>query len=239
MRGRVAIAFGLLSLAGLVRAVSGCTAYVLGNLPEMDGSAPTTVGDCFKLTANQCGQCIENSCENPTGSPPVSLKAVCNLDPYALIIGNAQQCSADPRKANYSCQEMYIDGGTYASSIADKNAAESNLQHCITDNCKTSCSECDIPVPTCQSETIHLPEAGTCGTCLDQAMNPPNSPCQSWVLKGGCYEDSSGAIARCAVPSGTCSTKDCSGLSNPSTSLVPETLGLYQCLWGQCQASCQ
>jgi hypothetical protein len=238
MRARTAIALALASFAALARVVSGCTLYVAAQLPPVDGSAPVTLGDCFNLTPNQCGQCIANSCENPSGSPPVSLKQVCSLDKYASIISEANGCASDPRLADYNCTAMYVDGGTYASSIADENAAVSNLQHCITDNCRTACSECGAQVPTCGSETINLPEAGTCGVCLDQAMNPPNSACQPWVLAGGCYESSS-AIGQCAIPAGQCSTADCSGLSNPSTSLVSETLGLYKCLWQQCGSSCQ
>lgn len=236
MRTKIALALALTSLAafGGMR----CTLYVATQLPQPEGGVTTTVGDCFDLAANQCGQCIVNSCENPSGSPPVSLKQVCSLNKYASIVYTVQQCTQDPRRANYYCQDMYVDGGTYASSITDESAAVSNLEHCITDNCVPACSECIVPVPTCGSESVDLPKAGNCGACLDQAMNPPGAACQQWVLKGGCYEDSSGAIAKCAIPAGQCSTADCSGLQNPSSSLVPEAQSLYTCLWQQCSGSC-
>lgn len=235
MRARTFVALASLSLA----LGAGCTAFIAAELSGKQGTdAGSPLGDCFKLAANQCGQCIENSCENPNGSPPVSLATVCSEDQYATIITDLGTCVSDPRFSNYYCENVFQDGGAYAQAIDTPAAAENNLKKCISDNCVKSCSECNVPIPTCGNETIELAEAGTCGTCIDNAMNRPGSPCQTWVLQQGCYEDTSGAIAKCAPPSGTCATADCTGLQNPDSNLVDAAASLYTCLWQQCQGSC-
>jgi hypothetical protein len=233
MRARVALVIVSLAATG-----AGCTAFVAAELSGTQGTVTTTLGGCFALADNQCGQCIATSCESPQSTHPVSLKQVCSLDKYNSIVTTVQQCSQDPRLANYNCQEMYIDGGTYASSIADESAATSNLQHCITDNCATACSACGAQVPTCGSETINLVEAGACGACLNQAMNAPGSTCQPYVIKGGCDEYSGSPIAQCAIPSSSCQAADCSGLKTPSTSLDDAGYALYACLYSACQGTC-
>jgi hypothetical protein len=238
MRPHLALALVASTFTALGGVSISCTAWVASQLPQPEGGIQQTLGDCFDLTPNQCSNCIVGACENASGDPPVSLKQVCTLGSNTVLIETVQQCTADPRKANYECDSMYIDGGTYASSIDTSGAAASNLQHCITDNCRTSCSACNVPVPTCASETVDLVDAGACGACLANAMNLPNSKCQSWVLQGGCYEDSSGEIATCAIQKGQCNSADCSGLQNPSSSLTTQTAGLYQCLWQECSASC-
>ncbi len=235
MRARVfVVASSFALIAG-----AGCTAFIAAELSGKQGSdAGPPLGDCFQLQNNQCGQCIESSCENPSGSPPVSLAKVCSEDQYASIVTEVGSCVSDPRFANYYCQGLIQDGGAYATSIDTAAAAESNLRKCITDNCVKSCSECNVPVPTCGSATIELAEAGACGVCLDNAMNRAGSPCQTYVLQEGCYEDTSGAIAKCAPPSGQCATPDCTGLQTPDTNLVDAAAALYTCLWQQCQGSC-
>lgn len=237
MRARWLVFFSAFAFA-----TGGCTAFIAAELSGTQGSSDSDsgppVGDCFKLEANQCGQCIANACENPSGSPPVSLAKICSDDKYASIITDLASCVSDPRLANYYCENIMTDGGTYAASIDTPAAAENNLQKCVFDNCLTSCSACGIDVPTCGSDTITLAEAGACGTCLDNAMNPAGAPCQTYVLQHGCYESSSGAIAQCAIPSGQCSTSDCSGLSSPDTNLDDASAGLFTCLWQHCQSSC-
>jgi hypothetical protein len=241
MRARffLALAFG----ASIIAAGVGCTAFIAAELSSDQGSdsgsdTNTVSSDCFQLVSNQCGSCIESNCEKPNASPPVSLKAVCSLDQYGAIVNTVQSCVQDPRFADYNCQNLFVDGGAYASSIDNAPAAENNLQKCINDNCKSSCSECDVPVPTCEEQTINLAEAGACGTCLDNAMNRPNAQCQTYVLQGACYEDPSGAIGTCAPPSGTCTTPDCSGLKTPDTSLDDAGYAFFSCLWQECQGSC-
>src|SRR5207249_2844638 len=107
------------------------------------------------------------------------------------------------------------------------------------DNCFTACNECNVPVPTCPPDTVTLLEAGACGACIHAAMNTPGSACQPYVLKGGCYEEQSSPIAKCAVPPGQCTAPDCTGLSSPSTSLEDASFSLYSCLWSSCNGPCQ
>jgi len=233
MRAHHAVIIGALSLA----AGWGCTAYVAAELSSIGGDGGTTVGDCFDLPSNQCGLCIASACEKPSASPPVSLKQVCTFGTSTELPGNVMQCANDPRFADQTCQNLFIDGGTYASSITTQGEAENNVEHCISDNCITSCSECNVPVPTCGS-TTPLVDAGACGVCLDTAMNHPTSPCQAGVLQGSCYEDSTNPIAQCAIPQGQCTTPDCSGLSSPDPMLDDAGYAFYTCLWQQCQGSC-
>jgi len=226
----------------------GCTAFIAAELSgdqtsPGDGGSGSDVSvsnDCFMLPSNQCGACIENSCENPNGSPPVSLKAVCNLDQTGEIVAAVQDCVSAPDFSNTECSEILADAGTaYASSIATAAAADNNLLKCIGQHCATSCSECAPSVPTCQSQSIALSEAGACGVCLDNAMNRPGSPCQSWVLQGGCADEStSSPVAQCAPPSGQCTPADCSQLQSPSSDYDDAGYGLLSCLWQQCQSSC-
>jgi hypothetical protein len=231
MRLRVAAALTCLALA-----LGGCTAFVAAELAGDQSSGPP-LGGCFNLPNNQCGQCIASACEDPNASPPVSLAQICAIDQESTVVYDVTNCADDPRFANYYCSDLYIDGGTYASSIDTPGQAENNLRHCITDNCVDSCSNCGITVPTCGTDTP-LPEAGACGVCLDQAMNTAGAPCQKWVLQGGCYEDPSSPIGQCAIPAGQCQSADCSGLSSPNPNLVDAGYALFACLWSQCQGSC-
>jgi hypothetical protein len=242
MRARVAI-----FVAGLAFAAGGCTAFVAAELSGQQGSSDSDsgtpdsgppLGDCFQLANNQCGQCIESHCEAPNASPPVSLEAVCQQAPNAGLVETVGNCADDPRFANFDCQSLFVDSGVYATSIDTPAAAENNLQKCINDNCIRYCSTCEIPVPTCGNDTIALAEAGACGTCLDNAMNKPSAPCQTWVLQQGCYEDPSNPIAMCAPPSGQCTAADCSGLQSPDPEDDDASAGLYTCLWQECQSSC-
>lgn len=229
----------LVTLAALAVLTGGCTAFVLSQLPG-DAGTSTQSGGCFALPDNQCSQCIVANCEQPTASPPVSLAKVCSLDQnsYSSVVEAVTACAEDPTVANNSCEELFVDGGTYAATIDTQAAAESNLLHCITDHCVTSCSECGVETPSCGNDTVPLADAGACGACLDDAMNRPGSACQSWVLAGGCYSYVGGPIATCAVPSGSCNTPDCSGLSAPSTDDNDAGYGLDDCLWQQCGAVC-
>jgi hypothetical protein len=215
----------------------GCTAFIAASLSGTSGTVQKYVGGCFKLADDTCGQCIAQ-CEDPNGSPPVSLEQVCALNQYATIISSAQDCSKDPSFSSYSCEDMYVDGGTYAATIDDESAAVNNLKHCITDKCKPSCSPCQVPVPTCGNDTVSLVEAGACGACLDQAMNQPGSKCQPYVLQGTCYESSSTAPAQCAIPAGSCQSADCSDLSSPPSNLSDAGFAFYSCLWQECASSC-
>ncbi len=227
MRARFHVAIGAIALAGV-----GCTAFVAANLSGTNGTVDKSIGGCFKLADTTCGECIANNCENPDDpTQPVSLEKVCSLDQTASIIDEAQTCSASASIDDYNCTDLFVDGGTYASSIDDESAAVNNVKQCITQKCATSCSRCVVQVPTCGSDTIDLTEAGTCGNCIDQAMNAPGSACQPFVLQGECSTYPSSPIATCAVPSGSCQTSDC-------TTLAAADAGLNGCLWGQCGSSC-
>lgn len=229
MRSRYHVALGAFAAAALV----GCTAFVAVNLSDTNGTVQHYVGGCFKLPDTTCGECIANNCENPDDpQKPVSLQKVCALDPYASVISNAQGCAQDPSVDSYQCTDVFLTGGAYASSIDDESAAVNNVKKCITDNCTASCSRCEVQVPTCGNDTIDLLEAGTCGSCIDQAMNQPGGPCQSFILAGNsCYTYQSGAIATCAVPSGSCEAPDCGALENADA-------GINACLWANCGSSC-
>jgi len=224
---------------------AGCTAFVASQLSgdSSDGGPGQVGAGCFHVTDNVCGECIVSHCENPTGNPPVSLAAVCSESQYDSITLAVEDCTQNPGLDNYSCSEMYIDGGTYATSIDTAGAAVSNLEHCITDNCVPSCSQCNVQVPTCQSESVSLAEAGACGQCFDEMMNTPGGGCQSYVLAPNEFNEAvcgslTTAISKCAVPSGSCSTADCSGVSSP-TSSDPAVQNAFACLWQQCASSCQ
>jgi hypothetical protein len=215
----------------------GCTAFIAANLSNSNGTIQNKVGGCFNLDDTTCGECIANNCEDPSNTTqPVSLQKVCQLNQYATIISATQACSKSASVEDYNCQAMYIDGGTYSTSIDTEQAAVNNLKQCITQKCTTSCSRCAVNVPTCGNDTIDLLEAGTCGTCIDQAMNQPGSVCQKYILgsNGLCSESSSGFVAQCAIPSGSCQSADCSNLSSPSTNLTDAGYAYVTCLWGQC-----
>ncbi len=241
-------AVALVTFAFVALAAGGCTAFIAAELSSDQGgsndggtgSETSVSNDCFMLPQNQCGSCIESSCENPNGSPPVSLKAVCNLDQTGELVETVQDCVSDPTFSNTDCYELLADAGTtYAASIGSAAAADNNLQKCISQHCAPSCSACEPRVPTCSSQSIALSEAGACGVCLDNAMNPPNAPCQTWVLQGGCADEStSSPIAECAPPTGQCTPADCSNLQAPSTDYDDAGYGLLSCLWQQCQGSC-
>jgi hypothetical protein len=224
-----------LALVALVAAGASCTAFVAANLSGTNGNVVKSLGGCFNLTDNSCGECIANNCENPNGSPPVSLAKVCSLNQYSSLALNTGECVQNPTPESYQCGNVFVDGGSYASSIDTSSAAENNAAKCITDNCFTSCNWCAPQVPTCESDTVPLLEAGACGVCLHNAMNLPNSPCQQYVLAGGC---GTGAIGACATPTGSCGAFDCSGLSAPDTNLEDAGYGLVSCLWGECQGQC-
>jgi hypothetical protein len=226
---RIHITLGAIVAAGLV----GCTAFVAANLSSTNGTTVHYVGGCFKLQDTTCGQCIANNCENPNDPQrPVSLEKVCQLDQTAIVISDTQSCSQDPSVSSYECNALFVDGGTYAASIADESAAVNNLKKCITDNCVPSCSRCEVQVPTCGSDTIDLLEAGACGSCIDQAMNQPGGNCQAAMLQNdSCYTYQGGAIATCAVPSGSCQQPDCNVLATADA-------GLNACLWQQCGSQC-
>lgn len=232
---RVHLALSVIAMVG-----AGCTAFVAANLSNTNGTVQHTVGGCFNLADTTCGECIANNCEDPNNATqPVSLQKVCSWD-YSSVKSAAQDCSQNSSINNYNCAEMFIDGGTYATSIDTQQAAENNLRHCITDHCLTSCSRCAVQVPTCGSTTVDLLEAGTCGTCIDQAMNAPGSPCQKYVISQDsvCTEYSSGSVATCAIPSGSCQTADCSDLSSPPANITDAGYAFYSCLWSQCGSQC-
>ena len=224
-----------LALVALVAAGASCTAFVAANLSSTNGTVVKSLGGCFQLQDNTCGECIANNCENPNGSPPVSLQKVCSLDQYSSLALNVQECVQDPVSGSYQCENVFVDGGTYASVIDTSSAAENNVAKCITDNCFTSCNWCMPQVPTCESDTVTLQEAGACGTCMHNAMNLAGSPCQQYVLAGGCTTT---AIGACATPTGSCGAFDCSGLSAPNKNMDDAGYGLLACLWSQCQAQC-
>jgi hypothetical protein len=207
----------------------GCTAFVAANLSNTNGTVENKLGGCFNLSDTTCGQCIANNCEDPTNpTQPVSLAKVCQLNQYSSIISAASECSGTASVSDYNCQDMFIDGGTYATSIDNEQAAVNNVKQCITQKCATSCSRCAVEVPTCGSDTIDLLEAGACGSCIDRMMNAPNGPCQALMLQGSCYAYSQDPIATCAVPSGSCQNADCTEMSSPDAG------ALYQCLWSHC-----
>jgi hypothetical protein len=214
----------------------GCTAFVLAGLSGTGGNVQHFVGGCFRLADTTCGECIANNCEDPNNpSQPVSLEKVCSLNQYATIISAAASCSQSSSVNDYNCTGMYIDGGTYATSIDDESAAVNNVKKCITDHCTTSCSRCAVQVPTCGSDTIDLLEAGTCAACIDQMMNTPGGTCQSLMLQQGaiaCSEYPSSSIAQCAIPQGTCQSPDCSNIEAADA-------GLYKCLNDNCIATSQ
>jgi hypothetical protein len=225
----------LLACATLV--VGGCTLYVAAELSGQQGPGGPQLGDCFNLANNACGQCIASNCENPTVSPPVSLKQVCSFGTSTNLPSTVQSCVADPRFANFYCTSSLTDAGVYAPSISTQGAAENNVKKCINDHCLLSCSTCQVPVPTCGSQSTLLADAGACGVCLDNAMNTAGSPCQQYVLQGVCFEDNSNPISKCAA-SGQCTLADCSGLSSPSTSLDDAGYDFATCMWAQCSGSC-
>jgi len=230
MRAAAFFAFAPLALLA-----GGCTAFVYSQLSGDQGSPGNeVVGDCYNLPNNQCGACIAQSCEDPNGSPPVSLAAVCSFespDTYGV-----QECASDPT-VGYpdNCSGLFVDGGAYASSISQQSAAENNVKLCVRDHCMKSCRACAPDVPYCNTDSTPLADAGACGACLYNAMNPPNSPCQQALIGSdfGCDTYTASQIAACATPSGpdTCDTPDCSGLSGTDA-------GLYACLWQQCQDQC-
>jgi len=232
--------FRQITIAALGLAGAGCTAVIAAGLNDTNGTVQNHVGGCFNLEDTTCGECIANNCDDPDNpTKPVSLQKVCAANQYASIIGYAQDCSKSSSVENYNCSSMFVDGGTYATSIDNEQAAVNNVKKCITDHCIPSCSRCAVNVPTCGSDTIDLVEAGTCGTCLDNAMNQPNSDCQPYILgsNGVCSESSSGAVAQCAIPAGSCQSADCSDLSSPSTNLSDAGYAFYQCLWNHCGPS--
>lgn len=224
---------------------AGCTAFVASQLSgdSSDGGPGQVGASCFHITDNVCGECIANTCENPNAANPVSLAKVCSVSQYDSITIAVEDCTKNPGLDNYSCSEMYIDGGTYAADLDQPGAAVSNLEHCITDNCVPSCSQCNVQVPTCQSESVSLAEAGACGQCMDEAMNTPNGSCQAYVLAQDQYgeivcTDIKTNVSKCTVPPGSCSTPDCSGISSPTTQDTA-VQSLYACLWQQCSSACQ
>jgi hypothetical protein len=228
MRARTFVMMAAVALAG-----AGCTAVIAAGLASTNGTTQHYVGGCFKLADTTCGQCIANNCEDPTNpTQPVSLAKVCQLDQYATIISSAQDCSGNDSIGNYNCQDMFIDGGNYATSIDNEQAAVNNLKQCITRNCLTSCSRCAVDVPTCGSATIDLLEAGACATCIDNAMNTPGGSCQSYVLQGSCPSYQGDPVAQCAIPAGSCQSADCTDMKAPDAS------ALYQCLANQCGGQC-
>jgi len=229
MRRRFHVALGAIAAAALV----GCTAFVAANLSGTSGTVQHYVGGCFKLEDTTCAECIANNCENPDDpSKPVSLQKVCQLDQYATVIGDTQECVKNPSVDSYYCNDLFVSGGTYATSIDDESAAVNNVKKCITDNCTASCSRCVVQVPTCGNDTVDLLEAGSCGTCIDQVMNQPGGACQSFILQGdSCYTYQGGPIAACAVPSGSCETPDCGALQAADA-------GINACLWANCGSTC-
>jgi hypothetical protein len=238
----------LLVGAGTVVVALGCTAFVAAELSgqqasdggntEDSGASDAGLGGCFNLTNNQCGQCIAQACEMPNGSPPVSLAQVC-MFPESELPQTVANCTSNPDIMSFDCQSSYIEGGAYSPTISSQGAAENNVQKCIFDNCLTSCSQCNVPVPSCGGSTVTLAEAGACGQCLNNAQNVPNAPCQTWVLQGACVEDSDNPASSCAVTAATCGQQDCSGLSSPSSDLDDAGYAFATCLWQHCQGSCQ
>jgi hypothetical protein len=239
LAARTLLALSTLSLLG-----AGCTAFVASQLSgdSSDGGTTQIGASCFGITDNQCGECIASNCEDPNATQPVSLAKVCSLlsaDPIMLAVS---ECTKAPGLDNYECGYMYSDGGTYASSIDTPSAAVNNVEHCITDHCVTSCSQCNVQVHTCGSDTVLLADAGTCGQCLDQAMNLTNGVCQSAALAqsdfGAACSEGAGDIAQCAIAPGQCETPDCSAISSPTTT-DPAVQDLYSCLWQNCASSCE
>ena len=226
-----------LAVFGLCSA--GCTLYVFTQLNGKGGSNNTTTGGCFNLPTNQCGKCIAQQCEVPDGSPPVSLAQVCSFDPNAGVVTNTTACANQPDIFSNDCTSVFQEGGAYSPTIDSQGAAENNLKKCITDKCVPSCTECLVNINTCGGAgTVAMADAGTCGACLDQAMNVAGSNCQQWVLQGGCVEDPFGAIAKCAGTGTQCQIPDCTGLSAPDVNLIDAGYALYQCLWGACSSVC-
>ena len=213
----------------------GCSAFVASQLSGKQGSpANQKVGGCYNLPNNQCGACIAQNCEDPNGSPPVSLAAVCSFqspDTYTV-----QDCANDST-VGYAdnCSLLFKDGGTYASSLTQQSAAENNVRLCVRDRCMTSCRTCAPDVPYCNTDSTPLADAGACGACLNAAMNLPNSPCQAPLVQSdfGCESYIQTDIAACATPVGdtTCISPDCSGLQS-------QDAGVLGCLWQQCASSC-
>ncbi|HEY2366646.1 MAG TPA: hypothetical protein VGH87_09680, partial [Polyangiaceae bacterium] len=121
-----------------------------------------------------------------------------------------------------------------------EQAAVNNLKECITRNCTTSCSRCAVEVPTCGSDTVDLLEAGACGTCIDNAINAPGGPCQKYIVGPDdfCSEYPQSTLAKCAVPSGSCQTADCSEIQSPSSNTTDAGVAFYSCLWANCGSSC-
>ena len=229
------------ALAAISLVAAGCTAFVAANLAGTNGTVQHYLGGCFQLADTTCGQCIANNCEDPNNaSQPVSLQKVCTLNQYSLIISAAQDCSKNTSINNYNCTDMYIDGGTYAASIDNEQAAVNNLKQCITQNCKTSCNRCAVEVPTCGSDTIDLLEAGACGVCIDQAINSPGGDCQQFILGPAdlCSEYPQSPVAQCAIPAGSCQTADCSQIQSPSSNTSDAGLAYYACLRNKCGSVC-
>ena len=227
----------LLAMFGLCTA--GCTLYVFSQLSGNSGtSSSNQLGGCFNLANNQCGQCIARQCEVPDASPPVSLAQVCSLDPTGNLTFELPNCVSQPDMTNYQCQSAFLEGGAYSPTIDTQGAAENNLRKCIFDKCLTSCSECLVPVPNCTTGNVPLADASACGACMANAMNPPSSPCQGFVLQGGCYEDPSSPMSKCAVTSAQCGNPDCTGLSSPDPNLIDASYNLFTCLWGACSTVC-
>ncbi|HEY1954991.1 MAG TPA: hypothetical protein VGH28_05250 [Polyangiaceae bacterium] len=238
---RIFLALSALSLLG-----AGCTAFVASQLSgdSSDGGTTQIGAGCFHITDNQCGECIASNCEDPNAKPPVSLAKVCSLASADPIMLSVQECTAAPGLDNYECGYMYADASTgYASTIDMLSAAVNNVQHCITDHCATSCSQCNVQVPTCGSDTVLLADAGACGQCIDQAINQTGGVCQSQALadtefgSAACTEGAD-AISKCAIAPGQCQTPDCSGISSPTTT-DSALQSLYSCLWQYCASSCE
>jgi hypothetical protein len=234
--GRVSVS--VLAVGGIAVLALSCTAFVAAQLNGYEGPGPTT-GGCFLLPSNACGKCIAERCENPQGDPPVSLQQVCTLKSSSLPY-NTQRCANDPSITNSgydNCDGVFLDGGTYASTIDTQGTAENNVRKCITDNCFGQCRICNATVYPCSSDTLDLPEAGACGACLYNAMNELNGPCELQAIDRCTYVTSD--VASCAIPPGYCNTADCSNLQSPPSNFDTKTQSLLACLWTACQSSCQ
>ena len=237
MRRWAVSCFAVLGIAAL--AIS-CTAFVASQFSGYQGEGPTT-GGCFQLPSNNCGSCIAQTCENPDNSPPVSLKAVCGFSGSGLPY-DVKQCATDPSisSSGYDTCANYIflDGGTYASSIDTQGSAENNVKKCITDNCFDQCRLCNATVYPCGSDTLDLGEAGACGACLYNAMNF-GGQCQSAVIPVCTWIKDD--VASCAITTApaACNPADCSSLVSPPTNLDPKARAALSCLWTACSSSCQ
>jgi len=210
MRGR-----GLLVvLAMLGVGVAACTLWVDGQWNGYSGTCQLpNAGD------NVCGACVTQKCQS-------FVDTTCGqgvTDQLDLCLSNPSDPSDMP--GEWSCDTFFADASVYDPT---QTQDESNLRHCVHDNCPTACSTC----------TDFDGGPGACGECLTTSCAP--------ILNGigGCCDDTD--IVAGMVSCGSSVNHSCSDFLTYDTTL-PDSGDDFnhcmrvfsQCVQTHCATPCQ